>query len=186
MYDYEILSTILSIVDEHELNISESDIFDFLKIKKRWPIKYHWGQPSVEIITQFSGCSQSDIFDSDNYFVYDKWFQYYEMGFTTIISSVLDLNESLRRLQSKLIKYTGNKIDGNFYFSKGSSKNRISFDDHKHHYRVIVKPIYGKTKWRLSGEEFEVEEKSFLIEREELHCAYECVDKKLSLTLNFI
>jgi hypothetical protein len=186
MNDLNILNNLLSIVNNHQLCISETDVLNFLKNRKRWPVSYPWGQSSIEIITQFSGSSQMNIFDSDGYFNYDQWSKYYELGFTSIISGVLDLDESLRSLQDKIMEYTGSKINGNFYLSRGTSKHRVSFDDHDHNYYVIVKPIYGKSKWRLSGKEFEAKQEAFLIRYGETHSVYECTDKKLSLTLNII
>jgi hypothetical protein len=185
MDNSKILEDILSIVDNHVLNITENDVLEFLKNKKRWPIKYPWGQPSVEIIHQFcNGLGKQEFFDPNGYLIYDEWVKYYNLGFTTIISNVLDLNESLRFLEEEILKYTGTKVNGNFYFSVGSSKNRVSFDDHTHDYHVIIKPVYGKSKWRLSENKFETDKKSFLIKSGEVHSVYECKDKKLSLTLN--
>ncbi len=181
-----VLNNLLNLIDNHSLNITEYDVFNFLKIRTRWPIRYSWNQPSVEIITQFNHVSQSNFFDSDGYLIYDEWIKYYKMGFTTIISNVLDLNGELRDLQNKILKYTGTKINGNFYFSSGSLDHRVSFDSHTHNYHVILKPIYGKSKWKISEKEFETSEKSFIIKSGEYHQVTECGTKKLSLTLNIL
>jgi len=186
MNDVLILKKILEVVDSHQLDISEQDVFDFLKITHRWPCKYYWNQPTIEIITQFNGNSQEDFFDSSGIFNYDKWIEYYNLGFTTIISNILDLNKQLRDLQKKILKYTGTRINGNFYFSLGSSNHSVSFPSHEHPYNVIVKPIYGKSKWKISEKDFETSKKSFIIYAGEKHCVYECLDKKLSLTLNIV
>ena len=186
MNNLNVLNNILSIVNGCNLNISEFDVLNFLKNRKRWPKTYTFGQPSVEIITQFGGTSQQDLFDIEGYFIYENWIKYYELGFTTIVSNVLDLDESLRNLQNKILEYTGTKINGNFYFSMGSLKHRISFEEHNHDYSVIVKPIYGKSKWAISGKEFETSKESFLIKPGEFHSVYQCINKKLSLTLNIL
>jgi hypothetical protein len=186
MDDSIVLKKISEVIDEHVLEITEDDILNFLKIRNRWPSKYHWNQSSIEIITQFKGKSQEDFFDSLGIFNYDKWIEYYNLGFTTIISNVLDLNQQLRDLQKKVLEYTGTKVNGNFYFSLGSSKHTVSFVPHKHPYHVIVKPIYGKSKWKVSEKKFELSKKSFIINAGEEHSVYECTDKKLSLTLSII
>ena len=129
-------------------------------------------------------CHQPFFDWSDGHFVFDEWKKYYDSGFTTIMSNVLDLNIELRSLRDKIFQYTGTYINGNFYFSAGSTKHRVSFDPHEHNYNVILKPIYGKSTWQLSGSEFEVSKKSFLIPEGESHSVNKCVDKKLSLTLN--
>jgi hypothetical protein len=186
MDQFIVLNNLLDVIDNHNLNITENDVLNFLKIRKRWPIKYSWGQPSVEIITQFDRMSQVGFFDSDGYLIYDEWIKYYNLGFTTIISNVLDLNEELRDLQNKILEYTGTKINGNFYLSSGSSIHRVSFDSHFHDYHVILKPIYGKSKWKISEREFETTEKSFIVKSGEFHEVTECTTKKLSLTLNIL
>jgi len=178
------IQELLKIVDDHQVSLDEGDIFDFLRITYRWPPKYPWGQPSIEIITQYVD-SQQPFFDwLDGHFVFDEWKKYYDIGFTSIISNVLDLNAELRSLRDKIFQYTGTYINGNFYFSAGSTKNRVSFDPHNHNYNVILKPIYGTSVWQISGSEFETSKKSFLIPAGESHSVSKCVDKKLSLTLN--
>ena len=162
----------------------EEDVLDFLKIRRRWPYRYSDNQQSVEIISPVFGTTAKEFFNVDGMFLYDEWKKYYDLGFTTILSNVLDLNSQLRSLSNKIHQYTGNYINGNFYFSSGSLKHRVSFPSHNHDYHVIVKPIYGKSKWEVSGNKFECSRESFLIPRGEDHEVYECRDKKLSLTLN--
>ena len=178
------LHEILKIVDDHQISLEEEDIFDFLRITHRWPPKYPWGQSSIEIIAQYQDTQQPFFNWSDGQFVFDEWKKLYDMGFTSIISSILDLNVELRSLRDKIFQYTGTYINGNFYFGIGSTKHRVSFPPHSHDYNVILKPLYGKPVWQLSGSEFESSKKSFLIRAGESHSVSKCVDKKLSLTLN--
>ena len=178
------LQEILKIVDDHQISLEEEDIFDFLRITHRWPPKYPWGQSSIEIIAQYLSNQQPFFNWSNGHFVFDEWKKLYDSGFTSIISNVLDLNAELRYLRDEIFQYTGTHINGNFYFSAGSTKHRVSFDPHNHDYNVILKPIYGKSIWQLSGSEYETSKKSFLIPAGESHSVSKCVDKKLSLTLN--
>ena len=180
------LEKIHQIVLDHEINLTEDDVLDFLKIRYRWPLQYPWGQPSVEIISEFGMNTQGEFFTFDGKFLFDVWKQYYDAGFTTILSNILDLTPELRSLSDKLFHYTGSTINGNFYFSRGSSNHRVSFPPHTHPYNVIVKPIYGDSKWQLGTEVLENPKQSFIIPQETSHSVYECLGKKLSLTLNII
>ena len=190
MDDQYILKEMLKIVEDHEVSLTEEDIFNFLKIKRRWPSEYPWKQRSVEVIGQWHQNVGSGFFDYEGLFIYDMWRKYYDAGFTTILSNILDLNSQLRDLAEKLFYYTGTEINGNFYFSLGSSNHRVSFPPHQHEYHVIVKPIYGTCKWRLvhapHGNTVELDNttESFIIPAGTSHSVYECLDKKLSLTLN--
>ena len=83
-----------------------------------------------------------------------------------VSSNVLDLNAELRYLRDEIFQYTGTHINGNFYFSAGSTKHRVSFDPHNHDYNVILKPIYGKSIWQLSGSEYETSKKSLILKSE--------------------
>ena len=180
------LEKIHQIVLDHEINLTENDVLEFLKIQNRWPYKYSWGQPSVEIIPEFGNNHQGEFFTFDGKFLFDEWKQYYDAGFTTILSNILDLTPELRSLSDKLFHYTGSPCNGNFYLSKGSSNHRVSFPPHSHHYDVIVKPIYGNSKWELGADTLENPKQSFIIPHNTSHCVYECLGKRLSLTLNII
>ena len=98
----EDLLKLKQIIDSIPINLNEKDIINFLKIKKRWPYKYPWGQPSVEIIpNQITNTQNSLFYDIDGYLNFDRWQYFYKLGFTTIISNVLDLNDDLRFLEKK-------------------------------------------------------------------------------------
>lgn len=180
------LIKILEIVNNHHISLTENDVFNLLQIQKRWPLKYMWNQPSVEIISEFGFNTSVDFFDYNGQFLYDRWKRCYDSGFTTIMSNIMDLTPQLRDLNQKIFEYTGDNINGNFYFSSGSIKNRVSFPPHKHEYNVIIKPIYGKSIWQIEDTLFENSMESFIIPMGVSHSVKKCYDKKLSLTLNFI
>jgi hypothetical protein len=187
MEDIIILNKILNLVDNHNILLNENDILNLLKMTNRWPIKYFWGQPTIEIISQWGNSIINDFFTADGIFIYDRWKDYYDAGFTTIIGNVLDLTEELRILRKEIFKYTGTPINGNFYFSKGSENHRVSFDYHNHDYNVIVKMIYGKSKWKINDIEHNIEkDTTLLINKNVMHSVIECTSPKLSLTLNLI
>ena len=40
-------------IEKFTLNISEEDVFDFIRNEKRWPLNYNSGQKSIEYIDNF-------------------------------------------------------------------------------------------------------------------------------------
>ena len=144
--DKNTLEQVHKIISDYEISLTEDDIFNFLRIKNRWPFEYYWKQPSIEIITEYAGESRT-IFDKDGKFLFAEWKKYYDSGFTTILSNVLDLTPELRKLSEKIFQFIGVEANANFYFTRGSTNHRISFPHHEHQYHVIVKPIYGRSKW---------------------------------------
>ena len=57
----------------------------------------------------------------------------------------------------KIFQYTGTYINGNFYFSAGSTKHRVSFDPHEHNYNVILTGVRSvRYKVLIFGKYFEL------------------------------
>ena len=178
------LNILKNIIEEHNINISEEILFDFLKIKYRWPYLYPWRQPSVEFIDFNGNNYKDDIYTIDVYLDFNNWLVKYNLGFTSVVSNVLDLNNELRNLQEKLFLQTGKKINGNFYINIGSDK-KPSFDHHNHPYNVIVKQLYGETTWKLGEEIIKVKKDNVLvIPKLTNHSVVFNNSKKLSLTIN--
>ncbi len=179
------IDNLVNIVSKVNINLNEKDILTFLKNEKRWPPHYPNSQKSVEIINEL-GTKSMDFFETtrDGTFLnYDKWYELYENGYTTIISNVLDLNNELRNLRSLIKQEIGINIWGNFYFSRPGKK--ASVDAHKHPYNVIVKQIYGKSKWQIAENQFVLEpNQTCLIPKNTDHAVIEKIENKLSLTLN--
>ena len=40
-----------NIIIDHKINLKNADVLNFLKVRRRWPHSYPWGQPAIEIIT---------------------------------------------------------------------------------------------------------------------------------------
>ena len=117
-------------------------------------------------------------------FIFDEWKKYYDLGFTTMISNVMDLTPELRDLRKKMFELTGINFVGNFYLSKGNNSKK-SWDPHNHHYNVIVKVLYGETKWKISKDIFQYEENdTILIPAKTDHSVVECLSDRLTLTIN--
>jgi len=183
-YKNKLILNLIKIVEETDINITEEELLNLLRIEKRWPINYLHNQPSVEIISNL-GHGKNHFFKIDGYLDFNKWFEFYKLGFTSIISNVLDLNESLRNLKILIEKELGSPINGNFYFSLPGKK--ASFDLHSHEYDVIVKQIYGDSEWIIGDKKFILKSKKVVyIPLHTEHAVISKDKKKLSLTLNII
>jgi len=173
-------------IEKFKLSLTEKDILDLLKIEKRWPLKYPWGQGSVEIISEVNSYGPVDFFKARHthaFLDYEKWFSYYEKGFTTIISNVFDLTEELRNLSVLIKNEIGLDCNANFYFSRPGKKE--SFDLHSHEYPVIVKQIYGDVDWQIEDKKFKLTpQKTCLIPINAKHAVISKNNNKLSLTIN--
>ena len=171
-------------IKKFNIKITEKDILNFLQIEKRWPINYLSSQPSVEIINNLGLNSNRDMFNQEGYLDYIKWKNFYDLGYTTIISNVLDLNEDLRHLNNKIIqKQLGSKVNGNFYFSKPGQLPSLL--EHKHNYSVIVKQIYGEGYWKINKKEVILKpQETVLIPAGCLHQVFKVLENRLSLTIN--
>ena len=172
-----------------QLNFTEEDIFNFLKIRKRWYFNYNYegGNPAtVRIINQLGYLHALDMFEQrwDGIFLnFDKWHKYYSLGYTTVIGNVLDLNPELRKIENYLTEELGIMCCGNFYFGKYG--RRASFGKHHHPYDVIVKQIYGSSRWIVNEKEVIVNPQDVLfIPRKTDHEVIDKGENKLSLTLN--
>ena len=177
------LNNLVNYINDIEINLKEEDILNLLQIEKRWPISYYNSQASVEIINNLGYNSRSGIFNQEGYLDYIKWKHLYDLGYTTIISNILDLNKDLRDLNNYIQSKLGSKINGNFYFSKPGQLP--SFGLHSHKYDVIVKQIYGDSEW-INGEKKITlrPQKAISIPAKTAHKVITKHNKKLSLTLN--
>ena len=179
------LNNLSNEIGKMNFHIDEYEIFKFLQIKKRWPIHYNDGQPTIEIIDNIGNQSNKGFFNADSYFDFNKWLEIYNLGYTTIMSNILDLHQDLRNLQKYLNNSFGKRMNGNFYFSKGGQLP--SFILHNHEYDVIVKQIYGTGHWILNNNELVLQEQNTLvIPARSNHQVYKITDKKLSLTINLM
>ena len=140
-----ILNKLEKIVQSVDINITENQLLDLLKNIKRWPYKYPWGQGSVEIINNLGTLNKELFFSSknnfgSNYLDFEKWIYYYDLGYTTIISNILDLTKELRILEKKLSDAIGSNINANFYFSKP----KICFSVFNLYFREGIKTSFLK------------------------------------------
>ena len=182
-----LLQKLQDIVDEYEVNVTEKELLNLLQNEKRWPLFYPWGQPTVEIVNNMGELS-TDFFknvyvNGSEYLDYEKWYEYYSLGYTSIISNVFDLTSDLRNLSEALRKVSGCVLNSNFFFSRPGQFP--SFAHHSHNYPVIVKQIYGNAKWKVDEKIFNLKsQESLVIPANTMHSVIEKHVKKLSLTIN--
>ena len=176
---------LITVAKNTSLVIDEYKMMELLQMKRRWPLHYSSGQPSVEIINNFNSDNKGEIFDYNGYLNFDTWKHYYDLGFTSIISNVLDLTTELRQLNKQLADSIGKQINGNFYFSKGTIDNKPSFPAHQHDYEVMIKPIFGNSSWLIDDVQINVEPGQIIwLEKNQTHQVIESKEPKLSLTMN--
>ena len=167
------------------VSMTEQDMFDCLNIKRRFPLLIPQSsmEASVEVVTEY-GKIAHEFFDAHGYLIFDEWKKYYDLGFTTIISNILDLTSELRHLDKELTNIIGKPTFGNLFFSKGSNGNAVSFPHHNHEHDVIIKPIYGKYTWKIGDEIIENEHDVIYILPGTYHSVVDAPGPRLSLTLN--
>ena len=108
---------IYTIIDEIDIKLTETNILEFLQITKRWPFKYiedmqefkcNFNVPKegfscpIQVILDKSTVEFNKFYNINGEFLFDEWKKYYDLGFTTMISDVLDLNSELRTLRSQM------------------------------------------------------------------------------------
>ena len=197
--DLDEILEIYSIIESYDINLTEENVLNFLQIENRWPYQYfkdtenpRQGPPSIygletpiQVIIRENVVERNSFYDRKGKFIFDEWKKYYDLGFTTMISDVLDLTPELRKLRSEIFNITGINVEGNFYLTNGGKKVQSSWLPHKHHYNVIVKMIYGDTKWKISDDILNYSKDDvILIPPETYHSVVECPNKRLSLTIN--
>ena len=69
---------LITIAKNTSLIIDEYKMMELLQMKRRWPLHYSSGQPSVEIINNFNSDNKGEIFDYNGYLNFDTWKHYYD------------------------------------------------------------------------------------------------------------
>ena len=178
---------LMKFVQDFKINITEDDIFNLLKIKRRWPAVHptERDQATVEVISMY-GQKHNYINDTAGYLDFNTMKSFYDKGFTILMADVLDLTEELRELEKELIAKTGiANIRGNMYFGNGKPDIHPSFDLHSHGYNVIQKQIYGTNYWTVDEQQYEIHEQEIIfIPAQSMHEVYKSDGKRLALTIN--
>ena len=179
---------LMKFIQDFKINITEDDMFNLLKIKRRWPATHPTMdeyQPTVEVISMY-GQKHNYINDTTGYLDFNVTKSFYDRGFTILLADVLDLTEELRELEKELVARTGlGNIRGNMYFGNGKPGIHPSFDLHSHGYNVIQKQIYGTNYWIVDEQRYKIHEQEIImIPAKSMHEVYKSDGKRLSLTIN--
>jgi len=174
--------SILNKLNKVKVNLSETEVLDRLLDRMRWPKNYIDGQPSVEAITE-EGEKHQIFFDEDHYINPSKAIRVYEEGYSLILSNVGGFNHSTFLVQEILNDHFQKRINCNFYFGNGLKS--VSFEKHSHDYPVIVKNIYGTSKWIINKREVILKDQDVIwFDKNTDHQVVEISDAKLSMTCN--
>lgn len=164
------------------IDVTEEKLLSSLDNRKRWPMFYPWGQPSVEIILDDGGKAQ-DFFDVDDLVIPEKLKAYYEEGYTLIFSNVGELFDDFKKVSDTLNDTFGRKFNINAYFGKGTKS--VSFKKHTHEYPVLVKNVFGESDWVIQDEHITLENQNVLFfDAFTEHEVIKINSAKLSLTCN--
>tara|TARA_R100000742_G_C4272062_1_gene91140 strand:- start:409 stop:951 length:543 start_codon:yes stop_codon:yes gene_type:complete len=173
---------LLKKINQVKVSINETDVFDRLLDKLRWPKQYPWGQPSIEAIN-VDGSKDQNFFGDDGYVDSDECIKRYEEGYALILSNIGGFTLQTWMIQQYLNKYFNKEINCNFYFGNGTKS--ISFKKHSHDYPVLVKNIYGTSKWIIDGKEVLLQSQDAIwFDSFTPHEVVEIVNPKLSMTCN--
>ena len=139
----DIIGEAAKIIEDNPVSLDEEFLLEILRIRFRWPKK------SIEVISNFGNGSE-DFFDGRyNAIIFEKWYELYSRGFTTMLNNCLDIHPDMRKLETLLLHHIGEMPTGNIYMSAGTKTNRPSFELHQHDYNVVSTSIYGTTQWIL-------------------------------------
>jgi len=177
---------LLEEIYRHRININEKMILERLNDRHRWPKKYLSGLPSLERIIRDDGFKTQDFFHPiDNYPMHGAVKKIYDQGYTLVISQAQYLFDDVSILSDKLSDFFNYEIQANMYLSKGNKI--ISYPYHDHDYAVIIKGIFGRSKWRIDNEVKILENQNiFFVDRYIKHCVEEIYETKFSITFNLL
>ena len=165
-----------------KVKISEEDVLERIIDRLRWPKKYPSGQPTIEVILE-NGNKHSDFFLEDEYLDSQKCLDAYDQGYTLILSNIAFLFKDTTVIQNELSINFGKNINCNFYF--GNGKKSVSFNKHQHEYPVIVKNIYGNSKWIIDEKEVILKDQDVIWFDKNIDHQVVSINKpKLSMTCN--
>lgn len=182
MNNFDLLIQVAEKIGGINIDITEKKLLDSLDNRKRWPMFYPWGQPSVEIILN-DGDKAQDFFDADNLVMPEKLKAYYEEGYTLIFSNIGELFDDFKKVSDALNDTFGRKFNINAYFGKGTKS--VSFKKHVHEYPVLVKNVFGESDWIIQDEHMTLEGQNVLFFNAFTeHEVIQIKSPKLSLTCN--
>ncbi len=171
-------------LSNHKINLKEWDMFDILKISKRFPYTFHTGQESICLIDNLGTKLRKELFDRYGFLDFNVFKNFYEKGFSFVISDVLDINDELKKIEEVALETFGVRICGNFYFCKGINTQNVSFPEHTDNYPLFIKNIYGQSVWKVNNKEYVADNQDVhFINTQSPHCVTSIKEPRLSLSL---
>jgi hypothetical protein len=161
------------------------DILEVLNDRYRWPGQYRDGQPSVEIILEDG--SKTDVLFSknDGYLVPELVNDYYDRGYTILLSRIQMLHKDIRNLASVVNCFCNCEVNINAYFGKGTKS--VSFPPHQHEYAVLVKNVVGVSEWEIAGDKYTLGKQNVLyFDAFTDHVVTKIIEPKFTLTCNLV
>jgi hypothetical protein len=176
------INELTTLINGKEVNLKEQDIIEKLIDRHRWPFRYHTGHPTLERIDN-TGEKWQDFYSADGWPDVDKVLDYYNTGFTFILSGVQNLNSQVLEITKELEKFFKTNVNANMYIGKGTSS--ISFPRHQHDYHVLVKNVFGSSGWIIDKTYIKLQEQnSLFIPAYTDHQVIEIFDVKATITFN--
>ena len=184
MYQVNTCQELIKLTSGIKMNFDSLWLLERIKDRYRWPIHYHCGQPTVEIILE-DGNKITNFFRSDGYVNSDSVIEAYEQGYTILLSRIQKLNTDIQNLGIITDNYCGNEVNMNIYFGKGTKS--VSFPIHKHEYAVLVKSVEGESEWFIGGSAVNLKDQEVIyFDANVEHAVTKIVKPKLTITCNLI
>jgi hypothetical protein len=161
------------------------DILEHLNDRYRWPFRYHGGQASIEVIME-NGSKADVLFSmSDGYVIPELVREYYNEGYTIILSRVQKLHKDIRNLSNIVNNFCNCEVNINAYFGKGVKST--SFPPHHHEYAVLVKNVTGVSEWVI-GNDVQIlrDQNTLYFDPYIEHAVTKIIEPKFTLTCNLI
>jgi mannose-6-phosphate isomerase-like protein (cupin superfamily) len=191
MNKIKVFNEIQEWLEQHPVTLTEEELLELLKVRRRWPKKYLHTEDfgSIELISYFSTLTnvvhRNDLFDGGGYLDYRRFKEYYDRGFTFMLVDILDLTEDFRKINEYFVENYGTQVQGNLYVNGNSHTGCPSFDSHNHNYDVFTKQLWGKSDWTINGRDLSVKPgQSLVIPAETMHRVNHNSEKRCSLTIN--
>jgi len=176
--------TLLFQTEQIKIQIDLDWILQSLADRYRWPGRYHNGQPSVEVILE-DGRKTDALFLQDGYLHSETVINYFNEGYTILISRIQKMHPDIRKLGNIVDHYVDSEVNMNFYFGRG--RKSISFLPHSHDYPVLVKNIQGISEWLIGDKNYTLNNQGVLyFDAGTDHAVTKIIEPKFSITCNLI
>jgi hypothetical protein len=161
------------------------EMLERLNDRYRWPVRYHDGQPSVEVILE-DGDKTDVLFSAkDKYLIPELVHEYYNNGYTILVSRVQQIHKDVIRLSNIVNNFCGCEVNINAYFGRGTKS--VSFPPHQHEYAVLVKNVTGVSEWLIDNRSKTLKDQDVLYFDAFIdHAVTKIIEPKFTLTCNLV